>query len=279
MAFRFGRGARASKATTPYMGPEIGFSQTQMHQGYVGGYSPLQQARSPKGMARLPMEHTSARQYADVPISQRSTVSRSMSPGETRSLLAKRGQLRGLETRGTVPEAGSRAMGRPVKVNAGGRPVSNGYGSMVNHRQAAAQAEASATRRTEMGLSGRGVRPNPHNAGGYRGMTREAYENANRAERVAVTRGRPGRVVSSGPHNLGLRPEPGAMPAHIPAAHPSTAGVKNPFNTFVPKAEGNNVQKAIGAIEHSKPMGHVAPNGYGTVALNAQRRSNTKNSW
>lgn len=77
MAFKFGRGSRASKSTTPYMGAELGFSSSQMHQGYMGGYSPLQRATEPRGMARLPMEHTSARQYADVPISQRATTSTS----------------------------------------------------------------------------------------------------------------------------------------------------------------------------------------------------------
>jgi hypothetical protein len=89
MAFSFGRKAKASKSTTPYMGGELGFSKSQMHQGYMAGYSPLQKATEPKGMARLPMEHTAARQYRDVPISQRPTTSMS-NPDLTKRVLAAR---------------------------------------------------------------------------------------------------------------------------------------------------------------------------------------------
>lgn len=77
MAFSFGRGKKASKSTAPYMGGELGFSSTQMHQGAVVGrsYNAAQTYGQPKGMARLPMEHTAARQYADSPISSRATTS------------------------------------------------------------------------------------------------------------------------------------------------------------------------------------------------------------
>jgi hypothetical protein len=192
----FGFGKTKMAGAGPYMGAELGTAESPMHSGYVKGYG-MGEARSSGGASRMPGEMTSARQYADVPISQRATTSRGMTPGQTRSLLAKRGQLRGLEGKGTVPAAGTRSAGRPVKTNPGGRPVANGYGSLVNHRQAAAQAQASAAARDNMGLSGRGTRANPHNAGGYRGMTKESYKRANAAERAAVTGGgrRPGRVT------------------------------------------------------------------------------------
>jgi hypothetical protein len=142
MAFLFGRGSKASKSTTPYMGAELGSAQSPMHSGDVKGYG-LGEAMGSGRNSRLPGEMTSARQYQDVPISQRGSVSRGMSPGQTRSLLARRGQLRGLEGRGTRPMSGTRSTGRMPKTNLGGRPVSSGYGSLVNNRQAEAMADFS----------------------------------------------------------------------------------------------------------------------------------------
>lgn len=128
-------------------------------------------------------------------LSSRPTTSRTMTPSQTRTLLGRRGQLRSLETRGVVPEPGTRSAGRPTKVNRGGRPVGTGYGGLVNHRQVAAAADASAAASRARGLSGRGIIPNAHNAGGYRGMTKDSYKRADSARRKAATGGVPGRVT------------------------------------------------------------------------------------
>jgi hypothetical protein len=90
MAFMFGRKSKASKSTAPYMGAEIGTAQSPMHSGYVKGYG-LGQARSSGRGSRMPGEMTSARQYADVPISQRPTTSRTMSPSTRRQIQVMRG--------------------------------------------------------------------------------------------------------------------------------------------------------------------------------------------
>jgi hypothetical protein len=260
MAFMFGRGSRASKSTAPYMGAELGTAQSPMHSGYVKGYG-MGEARSSGGASRMPGEMTSARQYADVPISQRPTTSRGMTPGQTRSLLAKRGQLRGLEGKGTVPAAGTRSAGRPAKTNAGGRPVASGYGSMVNHRQAAAQAQASASARDSMGLAGRGTRPNPHNAGGYRGMTRESYERSDAARRTAATGGgrRPGRVTQFAGGGSPPRLPGGALKG-IPAAA-AASGMNAPIVPAMP-----NNPSLIGQL------GQIQGGGYAGVVGDSVRK-------
>lgn len=208
MAFLFGRGSKASKSTTPYMGAELGSAQSPMHSGYVKGYG-LGEAMGSGRKSRLPGEMTSARQYQDVPISQRGSVSRGMSPGQTRSLLAQRGQLRGLEGRGTRPMSGTRSTGRMPKTNLGGRPVSTGYGSLVNNRQAEAMADFSRSNAAAIPKA-----------------------------RVTGTASR-SQSVSRG----GL---PGAAPSNINLGNMGQVN-RNPFNTFGGRTSGTAPVSPIGS--------------------------------
>jgi len=198
-------------------------------------YVPRAQSPARRGARGAGETSSGVRQaLGPAPLANRQSVSRSMDEATTRRILAARGQLRGLEGKGTVPTPGSRSAGRPVKTNAGGRPVASGYGSMVNHRQAQAQAQASAAARNNMGLAGRGTRPNPHNAGGYRGMTKESYKRANSAQRAAVTGGGrpPGRVTKFA--GGGSPPRfPGGALKGIPAAA-ATSGMNAPVVPAMP---------------------------------------------
>lgn len=196
-------------------------------------------AESPaRRTSRIPGEDASEVRKALGPgdLSKRPSVSRSMDERTTRRILAARGQLRGLEGKGVTPAPGTRSAGRPVKVNAGGRPVGTGYGSLVNHRQAAAQGAASAQAREAMGLSGRGVKANARNAGGYRGMTKEAYKRADSAKRAAVTGGAPARVTgyAGSSKGRGVRqfPVPGGSFKGLPAA--ASSGMNMPVVPAMP---------------------------------------------
>ena len=70
----FGFGKTKMAGAGPYVGGNMGRAESQMHEGYVKGYG-MGEARRPRGTSRLPGEMTSARQYADGPISQRATTS------------------------------------------------------------------------------------------------------------------------------------------------------------------------------------------------------------
>jgi hypothetical protein len=250
MAFLFGRGSKASKSTTPYMGAELGSAQSPMHSGYVKGYG-LGEAMGSGRNSRLPGEMTSARQYQDVPISQRGSVSRGMSPGQTRSLLARRGQLRGLEGRGTRPMSGTRSTGRMPKTNLGGRPVSSGYGSLVNNRQAEAMADFSrgnAAAIPKARVTGTASRSQSVSRGGLPGgaptdinLGNRGQSNVNPFNTLSGPRsGGPSAMVTGTASRAGSASRggiPGGAPSNINLGNMGQVN-RNPFNTFGGRTSG-----------------------------------------
>jgi hypothetical protein len=93
MPFMFGRNKKASQSTLAYSGMELGRAESIFHSGYRTQFG-TGEANSnirKKGMARLPFEMTPQRQYRDDPIPNRPTTSRTMTPGDRRTIQVMRG--------------------------------------------------------------------------------------------------------------------------------------------------------------------------------------------
>jgi hypothetical protein len=164
MAFMFGRGQKASSSARGYSGPGIRFDPSTLNDSVststssstslyaerlknkfnlgvpgrasataasdaASDYVPRAESPARRGSRMAGETSSGARQaLGPAPLGNRPSVSRSMDDTTLRRILSARGQLRGLEGRGTVPEPGSRSTGRTPKTNLGRRPVSTGPG-------------------------------------------------------------------------------------------------------------------------------------------------------